>query len=139
MLWLEDTLSLSTYVLLFHQAAVAASSCFHPCSADEFTMTSWCLSAGSAGKCHANSINKSSYWHKLFEWYSQLCWQHSIFAWSCVCTNPYKYIYPSSKPPKLICISLFFFFLFSPPSSKRAASPVNDKAYKRIQAVQSRW
>lgn len=52
-----------------------------PRGADEFTIKSRRLSAGSAGKCHANSINKSFHRHKLPEWHSQLFSQGGIFSW----------------------------------------------------------
>lgn len=92
--------------------------------ADEFTIKSRCLFAGSAGKCHANSINKSFYRHELLERHSQIFSQGGIFSRGlCARTggqNLYRYTESSSKPTDP---HTFFFFFFFFPSLKGAAYP----------------
>lgn len=90
-----------------------------PRGADEFTIKSRCLFEGSAGKCHANSINKSFYRHELLERHSQIFSQGGIFSRGlCARTggqNLHKYTESSSKPTDP---HTFFFFFFFFPSLK---------------------
>lgn len=71
-------------------------------------MMLWCLSAGTAGKCHANSINKSSYWHKLNGIASST--SKTMYLYGCVCVQDYMY---SSFNPKKPDPGFYLFFFSS--------------------------
>lgn len=117
---------------LFCWVAVSASYRFPPCSPDESTMMLWRLSAGSVVQTPlinrpigtsclngtASSTSKEIYLHGC------------VRGWVGEYKSIQVYVHPSSKPPKS---ELQLIFLF--PSLKRATYSVNDKAYKRIQAI----